>query len=420
MSTQLSITSRPRKFSDVIGQKSVVSECMSRKKENKWPTATLLKGPTGTGKTTIANIIAMTINCKKLDAEGNPCCECPSCKSIIQEKFDRDTIVLDGSSSDKENVIDFSQLADTAPLYDKEKILIIEEADQLGPKAKTSLLKVLEKPRKNIRFILLSMIPNGLPPSIQSRCQVFNFKAFSVQELMFGLKSIMEKTGDWQNADIPQTFKLNGLLTIASSAKASFREAIQILEKCLIGEYFTPELIRENTGVIDEATTHEAIMALLNRDKKFFELIDSLDITEFFNLSYTILVDSFVYKLTGKMKNEFFENNMKEISSHRSFREFIHVYDALAEDAKPYLRKAQFISRIANWYTSSPLYVMGIQDEPVKAPVKTVGTKEQEVPVRGTFSEAQIRQARLDAEASARNLSTKNEKIQGSPELTKL
>ena len=199
----LAITLRPRTFADVFNQSSVVKELEERAVSKDWPTAMLLKGPSGSGKTTVAQIVAMTINCSALE-NGNPCGACASCKSIMEERFDRDTLVLDGSTIGvKDDVVSFGNLADMAPMMDKKKVLIIEEADQLSASAKNALHKILEKPRSHVHFILLSMFPNGLPPSIQSRCQTYTFKAFGMKEIAYGLKDVMTTLKLWDDTSIP-------------------------------------------------------------------------------------------------------------------------------------------------------------------------------------------------------------------------
>ncbi|HNQ20669.1 MAG TPA: AAA family ATPase, partial [Bacteroidales bacterium] len=228
----LAITLRPRKLSEIFNQNSIVNELQTRATSKKWPTAMLFKGPSGTGKSTAAQIVAMTINCTHLDSEGNPCGKCASCKSIINEKFDRDTLVLDGSTIGvKDDVISFGNLADMSPMMDKNRVLIIEESDQLSTAAKNALHKILEKPRDHVHFILLSMYNSGLPISIQSRCQTFNFKSFGLKDVALGLHTIMKNLNLWTDETIPDNFKTEGLLTLASASKGSFREAIQYLEK---------------------------------------------------------------------------------------------------------------------------------------------------------------------------------------------
>ena len=352
--TQLSIIMRPRKFSDIYNQEGVVKELKARQTSGDWPTAMLMKGPSGTGKTTAAHLVAMTLVCKSLTKEGDPCCECVACKSIIEERFDRDVVVLDGSSfSGKDDVVDFGQIADSAPMYDKKKILIIEEADQLSAQAKSAMLKILEKPRSHVHFILLSMFNTGIPTAIQSRCQTFNFKPFNTKDIMIALKGILEKMNLWNDKSIPDSFKLAGLASIAGSARGSLREGVQYLEKCLVGKYYTVEEIKSNLGIIDESTINGTLMKLLNRDLTFFTDIADLNIEDFFDIAYSALVDAYVYGMTGYTKNEYYEASTKAMAKSPGLRELLVVMDDLSKETKPYLRKAYFLSKMANWFSKS-------------------------------------------------------------------
>lgn len=350
---QLSINLRPRKFSDIYNQKSVVTELTKRAESRDWPQAMLFKGPSGTGKTTAALITAMTINCEKPDAHVNPCCTCRSCSSIIEERFDRDTVVLDGSSfSGKDDVVNFGQLAEAMPMYDKKKILIIEESDQLSAAAKNAMLKLLEKPRDHVVFILLSMINSGIPPAIQSRCQTFTFKPFTTKDIMFALKDVMDKTGVWVDESIPQSFKLQGIAAIATSARGSLREAIQAYEKCLVGKYYTADAIRENLGIVDEEAMSGLIRKLLNRDPTFLNDVYSLDVNDFFPIAYSTLTDALIYKITGATKNNYYENIIAEFSASPNLDELIGVFNTISENPRPYIVKPYFYAKLTQFITS--------------------------------------------------------------------
>ena len=351
---QLSILTRPRKFREVFGQPVVEKEILPRSISNKWPHAMLLKGPTGTGKTTVALLIAMRINCQKSLPDGEPCGECPSCKSIIEERFDRDTLLLDGSMfSGKEDIIEFTRIVETSPLYDSNRVLIIEESDQLSSSAKNSLLKILEKPIPNTYFILLSMIHNGVPQAIQSRCQVFHFRYFLQKDILYALKGVLEKINLWNDDRIPKEFKLQGLLEIASYSKGSLREAVQLLEKCLIGKYFTVEEIRKNLNFSTSSSIYTSVMKLLKKDISVLnDLEDMQDVTEFFNLSYAALVSAYIYKVTGTSRNEFYVSDYKEYVSEPSFEQLLDVYREVWENSENFVKKFYFIHKIIKDYFS--------------------------------------------------------------------
>jgi len=353
MENNFSISLRPRCFDDVYNQKGVVSELKIRAKENNWPKAMLLKGISGSGKTTLAQIIAMTINCKDIKSNGDPCCECASCKSIIEERFDRDVLVLDGGSvGGKDSVVEFMQLAEVSPMLDKKRILIIEESDQLSISAKNALHKILEKPQQHVHFILLSMVQGGLPASIMSRCQSFNLKVFNTKEIAMGLKAVMEKTGLWEDASIPDSFKLEGIMSISITANGSLREAIQYLEKCLVSKYYTREDIYNNLGIMDNVTLTSLLSKMMDMKPEFFIELSRMAIKEFFDLAYWILAEAYSYGISKQTNNEAYSDTIIAISKHKRLREVILLFDDFYKESKPYLKKEYVVSKIASWYNS--------------------------------------------------------------------
>ena len=344
----LSISLRPQKFSEIYGQTAIVQELEKRKKAKNWPTAILLKGSTGTGKTTTAQIIAMTINCTHPDANGDPCGKCPSCLSIIEERFDRNTSRIDGSQSSKGELIESIGSTTLSPMYDEKNVFIIEETDQLSPKAKLSLLKTLEVPQKNTHYILLSMYNTGLPPELQSRCQVYNFKNFTAPEVMYALKGAMEKLGLWESDAIPKSFKIEGLRTLAETSNGSLRAGIQYLEKCLIGEYYTKEAIRENLGIADFAYTANLLQLLLDGDPAFFKHFEGVDIKEFMDYSYWVLASTFAFKVGGyELVKEEYMAATRKMGESTNLESLIQVYDSFME--VDFYKKSYITSKFAQY-----------------------------------------------------------------------
>jgi DNA polymerase III subunit gamma/tau len=357
---QLSIALRPRKLDDVYGQPAVIKQLKKRSETNDWAHAMLLKGMTGTGKTTVAQIIAMMLNCGAIFVDdkrqkipyvqhyGSPCGNCASCHSIIEERFDRDTIRLDGGIAGKEDIVDFSSLVEGAPMYDKNKIFIIEEADQLSTKAKNALLKLIEKPMKNVYFILLSMVSNGISKPIMDRCQTYNFWAFTKKDVMLALQSDLKRVGLWGKEGIPMTFYTDVIPAIADSSQGSLRSAIQAVESCMAGEFYTLEEARQNLGIVSGAVINEMLLNLLDVKPAFFTVLEDVDLQEFFNLSYAILASAASYRITRQTKNEYFEEQTKALSQHSNLMDVLRVFDEI--QAAPYLKKSLLISKIAQYY----------------------------------------------------------------------
>lgn len=357
MSSQWSIKYRPQDLGGVFGQEPVVKELRARSKSNTFPNAILFKGLFGTGKTTLAQIVAMNANCRNKDKDGNACKECASCKSISEEKFNRDTQVLDGSLlGGKDDMTDFLENVEQPPLYDPKRILIIEEADQLSKSAINALHKVLEKPRPNLMFILLSMTASGVPSSIVSRCQTFNLKKVSISQVMYYLKSLLEKENLWNDKSIPDEFKMQGLAKIAEVCDGSLREAVQLLERAVIGKYFTLKELQENLNIQDESESLGFIEDLLSLSPNAFKRLDEVDTTavsEFVAFNSTVISGITSLMSSGYSKNEYFESRNRAIGNHKNFGLLIKTWESILQQSKPYIRKSEIAILLSRFYDNA-------------------------------------------------------------------
>ena len=368
---QLSITHRPRVIDDIFGQPLVKRELKARSKDQKWPKAMLFKGPFGTGKTTAAHIAAMNIQCEHTDADGNACGECSSCQSIIQEKFDRNTMMLDGSQlGQKDSVIEFTSLVNVQPMYDKKMIFIIEEADQLSGGAINALLKVLETPTTTAHFILLSMEQSGIPPAIMSRCQTLSFTMVGIKDTMMALKSILEKEHLWALDSIPQEFYMEGLAVIAEASKGSLRSAVQYLDQALTGKYYTKEQLLELTASIDTISTFKILDGLsqYSKDDKLWLSIFKADASELFRYMNLVLSEVMIFKATGYLHNEVHGHTTKQLASRPATEQLFKLLQASPQLAKPYIRSSDILSVLALYYLDAPkepIAPMGIPTRPL-------------------------------------------------------
>ena len=165
-------TYRPQTFEDVAGQSHVTITLKNAIKENRIAHAYLFAGPRGTGKTTIAKILAKAINCT---GDHPPCNECPNCKAITQGDHP-DVIEIDAASNNGVNEVrDLIDKVKYAPINAKYKVYIIDEVHMMTPEAFNALLKTLEEPPAHIVFILATTEPHKILPTIISRCQRFDF-----------------------------------------------------------------------------------------------------------------------------------------------------------------------------------------------------------------------------------------------------
>lgn len=347
----ISINNRARILSNMVGQKMILSEMRNRSKTIDFAQSMIMEGDTGSGKTTLALIVAALMNCKNplMNEEGyfDPCWECAACLDIKNENFHRDIFLFDASAMGKSSVLDLQKNANIQPMYDKNKIYIIDEAQALSKAGLGATLSLLEKKRKNIYFILCTM--KSLEKSIKSRCQTYNFQKVVDLEIAKYLYGIIKK----ENLDVPDEFIKRGIFLISEFSDGSVREGLQFLERCVYGQYFTIELISKELGFVSKDEMIEILLLLLKKDKKVFEKLSHLDIKSFFYYSYSILVQMFKYQVTG-----YIDQNWKKTSYNAFKKEFdlsilLSVYDKFLEISHgAYFNEKLFESYLLHYFNS--------------------------------------------------------------------
>lgn len=175
---------RPKKFSDVIGQKATIEVLKAQARLGFFHHSYCFYGPSGSGKTSTARILAMVLNCENLDGTGEPepCGKCKNCVAIIKGTH-WDVLEVDGAS--QRGINDIRELKAKAYLYplSKKKVYIIDEAHSLTEEAFNSLLKLLEEPPSHLVIILITTQIKNIPITVLSRCQKFEFKPLSYDDI---------------------------------------------------------------------------------------------------------------------------------------------------------------------------------------------------------------------------------------------
>lgn len=290
---------RPSTFQTVVGQKALTTTLKNAIAGNKLAHAYLFSGPRGVGKTTCARIFAKTINCLSPTSEHEACNACESCVAFNEQRS-YNIHELDAASNN--GVDDIRSLIDQVripPQIGKYKVYIIDEVHMLSTSAFNALLKSLEEPPSRTVFILCTTHPHKVPETIHSRCQRFDFRRLSVDDIVGRLRVI----GDAESVDVP-----DGALTlIAKHALGGMRDAITTLEQLASfgGGTIGLEDVEGLLGEMDTDALLEAASLILERDiAGAFRFIASLadtgvDMSEFVKGLVKHFRDLFVLAAVG-------------------------------------------------------------------------------------------------------------------------
>ncbi|MDD5635811.1 MAG: DNA polymerase III subunit gamma/tau [Atribacterota bacterium] len=262
---------RPQLFEDIVGQKHITRTLMNAIKLNRIGHAYIFSGPRGVGKTTTARILAKALNCQEGPTD-HPCNKCSQCIRINSGQS-LDVIEIDGASNRGiDEIRELRSKIGFAPAEGKYKVYIIDEVHMLTNEAFNALLKTLEEPPSEVLFIFATTAPQKVPNTILSRCQCFNFRRISIDEIVLKLKRIIDR--EKLKSDLPS------LRLIAESATGSMRDAESILDQVVAfssEDKVSFEEVKEILGIIPKELFFQITRAILNHDSNNgLELIDKL------------------------------------------------------------------------------------------------------------------------------------------------
>ncbi len=286
---------RPQSFEEVAGQGHIVKTLQNAIKRDKIAHAYLFCGPRGTGKTTIAKILAKAINC---EGENVPCNQCPNCIAITEGSHP-DVIEIDAASNNGvDEVRELIEKVKYAPINGKYKVYIIDEVHMMSTGAFNALLKTLEEPPSHVVFILATTEPQKILPTIISRCQRFDFHQLTNKDIVDRLKTVL----DSENVEYSE----EALKLIASLADGGMRDALSITEQCLdYANKIDVESINEIYGMISNEQKISFVNQLITKNiPALLEKMDAMfqtgiDVKRLTTDIINILKDVVIYKNTN-------------------------------------------------------------------------------------------------------------------------
>lgn len=218
---------RPKTFDEILGQSHITTILKNQIKKENIGHAYLFSGTRGTGKTSAAKVFSRAVNC--IDPQdGNPCNKCAICKGILDESL-MDVIEMDAASNRKiEDIRELKEKVIYPPSQASYKVYIIDEVHMLTNEAFNALLKTLEEPPKHLIFILATTEPERLPQTILSRCQRFDFKRLSSEDMIRGMENITDELGVKVEERVLQL--------ISKNSDGAMRDALSLLDQCIAFE----------------------------------------------------------------------------------------------------------------------------------------------------------------------------------------
>jgi len=296
---------RPKSFDQVVGQAHVVASLKQAILKSRVHHAYLFSGPRGIGKTSLARILAKSLNCEK-GPTVSPCGKCVSCQEISKNKS-LDIIEIDGASNRGiDEIRTLRENVKLSPAHSRYKVYIVDEIHMLTQEAFNALLKTLEEPPAHVKFIFATTHPHKVLPTILSRCQKFQFNLISLEDIVAKLKKITKA----ESIKIDE----NLLYTVARAAGGSIRDAESLLDQLapVILEKGSLDDVFSFLGIIDEDSLNRMLKCLIDQDLN--SILDFIDRMAKDGKDLGVFLNAFIEHLRNLLLAKVSPKSFKELS----------------------------------------------------------------------------------------------------------
>jgi len=360
-------TYRPHSFETVVGQRHIIQTLQNALRTNKMSHAYLFCGPRGTGKTTVAKLVAKSVNC--LNPEKAPCNECEHCRTI-QNGTHPDVIEIDAASNNGvDEIRDLIEKVKYAPIQAKYKVYIVDEVHMLSQGAFNALLKTLEEPPSHVIFILATTEPHKVLPTIISRCQRYDFVRVNRKDIQMRIEEVLKAEKIEYE---PEATRL-----ISQLADGGVRDALSILEQCIAysGNNLLAEHVNDIYGIATTQDKLKLLNAIITMDvgllMQEIEIITrkNIDIRRLTNDLMELLKESVVYAFTqdDKLITKLNVDEAKQLSVIPST-----VALSMIEDLMETADKYRSASNLLSYFEIGMLKLLSRIGEPKHEMVKPV------------------------------------------------
>ncbi|MDD2585011.1 MAG: DNA polymerase III subunit gamma/tau [Syntrophomonadaceae bacterium] len=381
---------RPRRFDEVVGQEQTVTALRNAVREGRLAHAYLFSGPRGTGKTSIAKIIARAVNCENID-DGEPCNHCSTCADISNGNF-MDVIEIDAASNRGiDEIRELREKVRILPAQGKVKVYIIDEVHMLTTEAFNALLKTIEEPPAAVIFILATTELQKIPATIRSRCQSYNFRRLTIEEIGERLQQVAGASEIELNDE--------AMVLIARRAGGGLRDALSILDQIYSykGRVINKEDVQEVLGLVDDLFLGKLMDAVfskdtaavvgmlntaLNQGKEAQQLAKEAALYLRDLLLYQVLGDKAEFSVVTEASQSFIEQQKQQVDKHKILQALRMMMDT--GDRLKYSEGNKFLLEV----TFMEMASLFDESEPAVEKKKSVTKKEAASPEKDEKSSA--------------------------------